>query len=402
MLIRNPMFGTCTARLVWFLLVFAASTFAIVLPAVAVTVDVAINGKFDSRYQVGGQDTGAVSSGYSLHAGARVRGVLPSLDVKHDPAQTGIRDTTFPVTLINTNQGAGKETTPTPGPTLSQVNAATRYATKPYFIKIFGVTIPISGDTGFAVASGVNAAGTAETDAQARETVAVSIPANNRYQVNTAGSEAKVIKTDPLRAPAGDAGRIMLDPWSFGPSFAGDDALIGGLTLTSDFNVTIDDPFGSAQAAFQAASNMQTTADPTFAPIGTSFGGLPLIYTLGFTFHPGSFATPDIGFGFNPSYEFFDPSDVTFSNPLSPGSLQSYVIDKITGALIPSGNSITLAGELPLFVYRGTSVADVADLQLDQLQGVLVSTAVPQPASGALLCIGLAVAGLVAVRRSRA
>jgi hypothetical protein len=48
--------------LVWFLLAFAASTFAIVLPAVAVTVDVAINGKFDSRYQVGGQDTGAVSS----------------------------------------------------------------------------------------------------------------------------------------------------------------------------------------------------------------------------------------------------------------------------------------------------------------------------------------------------
>ena len=67
----------------------------------------------------------------------------------------------------------------------------------------------------------------------------------------------------------------MLDPWSFGPSFAGDDALIGGLTLTSDFNVTIDDPVGSAEAAFQAASTRQTTADPAFAPIGPALRTCP-------------------------------------------------------------------------------------------------------------------------------
>ena len=95
-----------------------------------------------------------------------------------------------------------------------------------------------------------------------------------------------MFKTDARLSPPGSAARIMIDPLDFGPTFSADDALIGGLTLNADFLAHIDDPYGSAYAVFQAASNMQTTEEEDFAPIGRSYEGLPLIYTLGFTFLP--------------------------------------------------------------------------------------------------------------------
>jgi len=248
------------------------------------------------------------------------------LQVLHDPAQTGTRDATYPIIFTNTYQGPGRETTPTPGPAFPR----TQYASKPYFNMVNNAPVANNGDTDFAHATGTNAAGNGSTDALARETVALSIFGTNRYQTDTTGSTARLIKTG-TRSPTGKAGAIMLDPWNFGPSLAGNDALTGGLTLSGDLDVRIDDPNATGAVELNAASNLITSLGPP-DPLGNDDNGNPLIYSLLFSFHAGTL-TPEIAFTGNASYQFFAPTDTSMLSPISNGALQSFVSGEILSDL---------------------------------------------------------------------